>query len=84
MEIEDAPKHAQLAYAELEALGAPVKRSHYVNGAYFSIDAEQPEAQHFVDYWSNYWGSKKLNKILDKHGLFFEWENPAWCNVYDI
>jgi hypothetical protein len=29
-------------------------------------------------------GSEKLNQILEKHGLYFEWCNSAYAHVYDI
>ena len=84
MDINDAPINARLAYEELEKLGVPVRESHYGSSAYFSINAEEPVAHYYLDYWSNYWGSKQLNKILETYGLYFEWENSAWCNIYDI
>ena len=84
MQIEDCPERVQKCIQELKKLGAPVKDSHSGSSAYFSIDAEEPEAHYFLDYYSNYWGSKQLNKILEKHGLYFEWENTAWTNVYDL
>jgi hypothetical protein len=29
-------------------------------------------------------GSEKLNEILEKHGLYFEWCNPGYAHVYSI
>ena len=36
-----------------------------------------------LEYYDNYFGSDKLNKILEDNGLYFEWYNSAQANVYD-
>jgi hypothetical protein len=75
---------AQKAFNELKALGAPVKSSEgYPDRGYFWLSAEEEMSELWLDYYSNYWGSDKLNEILEKYGLFKEWYNPAYACVYD-
>ena len=84
---EGMATNAATAFVELQKAGCPVKiwdsgreRGH------FWIDAEQSGASEWLDYWSHAYiaGSEKLNQILQKHGLYFEWANSAYANVYDI
>ena len=50
------------------------------------IDAEESGAGDWLDYWSMSLiaGSDRLNRILEKHGLYFEWYNAGYAHVYDI
>jgi hypothetical protein len=79
-------KNAEKAFNELKEMGVPVRSSEgYGDRGYFWISAEEgEESEVWLDYYSNFWGSDKLNAVLDKYGLFFEWYNPAYANVWDI
>lgn len=85
--IEDgmAP-HAATAFVELEKAGCPVKDWYTDERGHFWIDAEEPAAEGWLDYWSGELiaGSDKLNDILSKHGLYFEWQNSACAHVHNI
>lgn len=45
----------------------------------------QEDSELWLDYYSNdlNFGSDKLNEILEKHDLCWEWYNPAYGCVYD-
>jgi hypothetical protein len=75
---------ARKAFNKLKKLGCPVRESHSDRG-HFWIDAEAPEAEGWLDYWSAdlCFGSDRLNKILADHGLYWEWYNSAYGCVYD-
>jgi hypothetical protein len=76
---------AKKAFTELEKLGAPVKSSEgYPERGFFWISAEEEYSELWLDYFSLYWGSDKLQEILAKHGLYFEWDNPGFASVYEI
>lgn len=79
-------RHARKAFKELEKLGCPVKEWHDDSRGYFWIDAEEPEASEWLDYWDMNLiaGSDHLRHVLSKHGLYFEWENSAIGHVHDI
>lgn len=78
---------ARKAFNKLKKLGCPVRESqpYHPDRGYFWIDAEAPEAEGWLDYWSAdlFFGSDKLNKILADHGLYWEWYNSAYGCVYD-
>jgi len=77
-------RHAKKAFTELKNLGCPVKEWHDDSRGHFWIDAEEPEANEWLDYWNDdFSGSEKLVEILEKNDLYFEWENSAIANVYD-
>lgn len=84
--IEDgmAP-HAADAFIELKEAGCPVKEWHNSERGHFWIDSEESSAGGWLDYWSTSLmaGSDRLNEILDKHGLYFEWYNSAYAHVYN-
>lgn len=84
--IEDgmAP-HAADAFIELHEAGCPVKDWHNDERGHFWIDAEESAAGDWLDYWNTSLvaGSDRLNEILEKHGLYFEWYNSAYAHVYD-
>lgn len=85
--IEDgmAPQAAD-AFIELQKAGCPVKTWHNDERGYFWIDGEEVGAGDWLDYWnmSLIGGSDRLNRILEKHGLYFEWYNSAYAHVYAI
>ncbi len=83
---EGMATHAAAAFVELQKAGCPVKIWDGGDRGHFWIDAEQSGAGEWLDYWSNSLmaGSDKLNHILEKHGLYFEWYNAGYANVYDI
>ena len=64
----------------------PVKEWHSDERGHFWIDAEESGAGDWLDYWSMSLiaGSDRLNRILAKHGLYFEWYNAGYAHVYDI
>jgi len=88
--LSHMPANAIKAFRELEALGAPVKVWHITDEndsdyrGYFWIDAERYDSSLWADYYDNFWGSDKLNDILEANGLYFEWYNAAYSCVYDL
>lgn len=72
------------AFLKLQNLDCPVKTWYQSDRGHFWIDAEQPGAEQFLEYWHNPTGSDKLNNILNKHGFFFEWTNPGYACIYNI
>ena len=78
--------HAAQAFVELQKAGCPVKEWHSDERGHFWIDAEETAAGDWLDYWnmSLVGGSDRLNRILKKHGLYFEWYNAGYAHVYDI
>ena len=85
VEEYDMPVDAAGAFIELQAAGCPVKTWEAGDRGHFWIDAEEPEAEGWLDYWSTSLmsGSDQLNDILSDHGLYFEWYNSAYACVYD-
>jgi len=78
-------RHAKKAFTELKNLGCPVKTWYDGERGHFWIDGEEEGAEEWLDYWGvNSFGSKKLNDILQKNGLYWEWENSAVGCVHDI
>lgn len=78
--------NARKCYNELKKLGCPVKEWAYDNSrGHFWIDAEESGASEWLDYWNSnmYFGNAKLNEVLSKHGLYFEWYNAGHANVYN-
>ena len=86
------------ALKELQAIKAPVF-VHEDSEYHFVISGECNFAPQYGDeYWADYYvmtdgGSKclddfgvspKLNEILNKHGLYAEWNDPGTIHVYDI
>ena len=74
------------AFLKLQAAGCPVKIWDGHDRGHFWIDAEEPEAEGWLDYWSTslMLGSDRLNKILEGAGLYFEWHNSAYACVYNV
>lgn len=76
--------NAEKAFKELEKLGCPVKEWYDDSRGHFWIDGEECGAEVWLDYWGGLMcGSDKLNEVLDKYDLFFEWENSVVACVYD-
>tara|TARA_R110000868_G_scaffold384771_1_gene652369 strand:- start:944 stop:1195 length:252 start_codon:yes stop_codon:yes gene_type:complete len=78
--------NAEKAFDELTAMGVPVVEfSHY--SGYFQLSAEEQNSSMWVDYYNHDLGdfgiSDKIHAVLDKHGLFAEWENAAIAVVWD-
>ena len=73
------------AFDTLKKLGCPVKEWDDDERGYFWIDAEDESAGLWLDYYSDnlFFGSEKMNEILRKHGLYWEWYNSAYGCVYD-
>lgn len=84
--MKDLKKRAEKAFNELKKLGAPVRSSEgYPDRGLFWLWAELgEESEPWLDYYSNFWGSDKLNAVLEKYGLWFEWYNPAYAVVYEM
>lgn len=76
---------AAVAFLALQKAGCPVKTWDGGDRGHFWIDAEEPEAEGWLDYWSTslMMGSDELRDTLSDHDLYFEWSNPAYACVYD-
>lgn len=85
VEDYDMPVDAANAFITLQEAGCPVKTWDGGNRGHFWIDAEEPEAEGWLDYWASdlMFGSDRLNGILEDAGLYFEWYNSAYACVYD-
>jgi hypothetical protein len=83
---EGMAPHAATAFLELQKAGCPAKIWDGDERGHFWLDAEQLGASEWLDYWSMSLiaGSDRLNRILEKHGLYFEWYNAGYAHVYDI
>lgn len=82
------PRPYAAAYKKLAEMGVPVYR-HPDDCGNFSIDAEAPEADTWVDYYGNPYRQDLIFGVhidvaqaLEKHGLFAEWVNPGRLAVY--
>jgi len=83
-------KNYEKAFNLLKKLGIAVQKNWgedktHKDRGYFWIWCEglTLETELNLDYYSKYEGSETLNSILDKHGLYFEWQNSAVANVYE-
>lgn len=91
-DFEHMTPNAKKAFKELLKLGAPVKIWYQTDPnyqdyrGYFWISAEEGCSWEWLDFYSPSlsMGSLKLNKVLDKYELYFEWENAAVAGVYDL
>ena len=86
VEIEMKP-HAIKAFLKLQNLGCPVKAPIYGDErGHFWISAEEEGYEEWLDYYDFdlMLGSDTLNEILEEFGLYWEWYNPAYGNVYDV
>ena len=86
MEEFEMNSKARKCFKELEKAGCPVKEWYTDERGHFWIDGEEEGATEWLDYWNmnRIAGSDRLNRILNKHGLYFEWQNSAYAHVYDI
>ncbi len=54
------------------------------------VSAEDSESYKWVDYYadSRIWGGElvnpKLRELLEKYGLYLEWQNPGCLSIYEI
>lgn len=78
------------AYNALKKIGAPVIDH---GGDEFFISAENNVTEIWADYYMMGMGSsfvddfgvnKKIGAILDKYGLFAEWQNPGCLAVCEL
>jgi hypothetical protein len=85
-------KNMRYAYNALKKIGAPVIDHGEEN---FMISAENNVKTLWADYYAmgdgytcgdqldDFGVNKKINAILDKYGLFAEWQNPGCLNVHE-
>lgn len=82
-------KAAQAAYEQLEALGCPVVAIQ--DESLFRISGEDNTgdvvwADYYVEYKMSYMDdfgvNTQINEVLALHGLYAEWANPGYLNVY--
>jgi hypothetical protein len=77
--------NAEKAFDELTAMGVPVvELSHY--SGYFQLSAEEENSSMWVDYHStlgDFGIHNDIHAVLDKYGLFAEWDNCAIACVMD-
>ena len=83
MEEFEMSAKARKAFNELQKLGCPVKEWYSDERGEFWIDAEESGAEKWLDYWSMKLcaGSDRLNDILRKHDMWWEWQNSAYAHV---
>lgn len=87
-ELNHLNSKQKTAFLKLQKLGCPVKiwwqndLKYMEYRGLFWIDSEEYEAEEFLDYYSNYWGSEVLTKTLEKAGLYYEWQNSAVACVH--
>jgi len=76
------------AFNQLKKIGAPVYENGYNGDDTFRISAEE----NYDTIWADYYGvtnttldffgvNHKINAILERNGLFAEWENGAVLGV---
>ncbi len=75
------------AFEELKSKGLPVFKYDHYDG-YFQIDTERVDFSklqegYYLDYYDEFYYNQNIVRILSKHGLYFEWENPAVASVHD-
>ena len=83
-------RNARAAFNALKKIGAPViDTGGDWGGEYFAVSGEENYGETWADYYREFGDtddfgvSLKVNKILDKYGLFAEWINPGVIGVYD-
>jgi len=87
-ELEHLTQSELTAFEKLYELGAPVKIWWQTDPKFqdyrgvFWLDSEDDATGEWLDYYNNFWGSDKLNKVLKDSGLYFEWNNAAYASVY--
>lgn len=75
------------AYTALKKIGAPVFENEDMNGN-FGLSAENNVDRIWADYYREFgWPEEGVDaevlKIMDKHGLYFEWQNPGALIAYE-
>jgi len=82
-------KNMRYAFNALKKIGAPVIDHGEEN---FYISAENNVTEIWADYWMMGMGNsfvddfgvnKRINRILDRYGLFAEWQNPGCLAVHE-
>ena len=88
-DLDHLTSKQKTAFLKLQKMGCPVKIWWQNDPQYteyrglFWIDSEEDEND-FLEYYDNYWGSDKMNTVLKKAGLYFEWQNSAVACVYEM
>ena len=83
-------RHARTAYEALKKMGVPMY-VHEGESYHFLISGEENYTTVWADYWNEFglptlddFGvDKRINAVLEKNGLFAEWQNPGCLGVYD-
>lgn len=75
------------AYTALKKIGAPVFTNEDMNGN-FGLSAENNVDRIWADYYREFgWPEEGVDagvlKIMDKHGLYFEWQNAGALWAYE-
>ena len=79
-------KKFKRAVTALKKLNIPVFER---DGKVF-VSAEDPVSYKWVNYYadSRIWGGElvnpKLRELLEKYGLYLEWQNPGCLSIYEI
>jgi hypothetical protein len=79
-------KKFKRAVNALKKLNIPV----FERDGKFFLSAEYPESYAWVNYYadSRIWGGEKINpklrQVLEKCGMYLEWENPDCLSIYEI
>ncbi len=50
----------------------------------YIINTEDIPEKGDIEYFTNYSGSDKINKIFNKYNLWFDWENECIVGVYKV
>jgi len=86
-------KNYKLAFNALKKIGCPVIEGGYNDEEHmFRISGEENHTVQWADYdhiigdsvLDDFGVNHEINKILDKHGLFAEWQNPGVLSVCEI
>ncbi len=85
-------RNYRAAYNQLKKMGVPVHEGGYNGDDTFRISGEDNYPTVWADYYRE--GSKrtlddfgvnhKINDVLQKHGLFAEWENTGVLGVAEL
>jgi hypothetical protein len=76
------------AYNALKKLGVPVYEREDLNGR-FNISAEEPNSYQWLDFYEGYrmpnWDfgiNPIITEVLNKYGLWAEWQNAGELGIY--
>ena len=85
---------AKRAFEALKKIGAPVNHlgEGWSGDSLFSISGESNYDEMWADYYNEFQLSSlddfgvnnKINKVLEKYGLYAEWYNPGVLEVYEV